>query len=495
MRGRETGTPSKTGAPTGTIAGEGSAAEPEPAVFGAPYPPYDAPSFASFAELVAYLGEAFPDRVAFERAEGERVTYRRLVETIAQVETEFERDAVGRWVDVRDQDPVRFAVRYLAATASGRCAVLCPLDTAQRAALELPASDAVPDGATVPESVRTVVASSGTSGDPKAVMLSEAGILADLNSGLELYRFADGARYAKLLPYTHAFGLVCDLLAPLVTGGTICLPHSPATFAAELPGMTVDALNLPPRAAGMLAQALEGTRYRLPTLGKILCGGAGLPSALTRRLRAHGVEAFGCYGLTECSPCVTVNRDAWRKDGSCGVALACNEVATAPDGSILVRGANVMAGYLGRPDLTAARLSSDGWLRTGDVGRIDADGFLYVDGRTDDLIVLSDGTKVSPEPLERTLQEHPAVAEALVFGAGDEGSRVLGCRLVLRKTSGTEVDGTAGAASAASTTVAVSGAIEFARSLCSPQGARIELVEVSEDPLPRTPAGKIRRQA
>lgn len=483
-----------------------SVAEPKPAAFGAPYPPYDAPSFGSFAELVAYLGESFPDRVAFERADGGRVTYRRLVETVAQVEAELAREATGRWVDVRDPDPVRFAARYLAATASGRCAVLCPLDDARRAALESATAGScnaagLDSAAAVPESVRTVVASSGTSSDPKAVMLSAAGILADLTAGLGLYRFADGARYAKLLPYTHAFGLVCDLLAPLVTGGTVCLPHSPATFAAELPRMSVDALNLPPRAAGMLAQALDGPRYRLPTLKKILCGGAGLASALTRRLRAQGVEAFGCYGLTECSPCVTVNRDAWRKDGSCGVALACNEVAVAPDDdSILVRGVNVMTGYLGRPDLTAARLSTEGWLRTGDVGRIDGDGFLYVDGRADDLIVLSDGTKVSPEPLERALQEHPAVTEALVFGAGEEGSRVLGCRLVLRKLAGTEADVATDvkADAKADTEVdakAESGAIEFARSLRSPQGAMIELVEVSGEPLPRTPAGKIRRNA
>ena len=444
----------------------------EQEVFGGPYPLYDAPRFASFAELVAYIGETWGGSIAFETADEQVVSYHELVERIARERMEIDEAGEGRFVGVLDADPAQFAVRYLAVVSSGRCAALCRLTEEQKAQL-----------AGVPEGVCTFAASSGTSGDPKVVILTEAGLLADLTAGLELYEFARGGRYAKLLPYTHAFGLVCDLLAPLVTGGTIAVPHASATFVAELPHMAPTALNLPPRAAAMLADLLDAGTYKLPSLRKILCGGAGLAASVTQRLRVHGIEAFGCYGLTECSPCVSVNRDGWHKDGSCGVALRCNEVQVDESDEVLVRGANVMAGYLGRPELTAKRIDRDGWLHTGDVGHIDKDGFLFVDGRLDDVIVLADGTMVAPEVLERALGAYPAIAQALVYGMPDKrsGQIVLACKLVLR-------DGTDDAAERA--------AIDFARSLQTSDGTRIEHVEVSCEPLPLSPAGKLlRRQA
>ena len=441
-------------------------------VFGRPYPLYDAPRFASFAELVAYIGETWGGSIAFETADEPAVSYHELVERIARERMEMDETGEGRFVEISHADPVQFAARYLAIVSSGRCAALCRLTREQKDQL-----------AGVPDGVCTLAASSGTSGNPKVVMLTEAGLLADLTAGLELYEFARGGRYAKLLPYTHAFGLVCDLLAPLVTGGTIAVPHASATFVAELPHMAPTALNLPPRAAAMLADLLDAGTYKLPSLRKILCGGAGLAASVTRHLRAHGIEAFGCYGLTECSPCVSVNRDSWHKDGSCGVALRCNEVRVGESGEVLVRGANVMAGYLGRPELTAARIDGDGWLHTGDVGHIDKDGFLFVDGRLDDVIVLADGTMVAPEILERALGAHPAIAQALVYSMPDKrsGQVVLACRLVLR--DGVGCDGERAA-------------IDFARSVQTPDGARIEHVEVSGEPLPLSPAGKLlRRQA
>ncbi len=440
--------------------------------FGEPYPLYGVPRFASFAELVAHIEAAWRPAIAFEPAGGQAISYHAFAKRIARMQEDMRKTGEGRFVEVRDANPVQFAARYLAVVSSGRCAVLCWLAEGQKAQLE-----------SVPAGVCTLAASSGTSGDPKVVMLSETGLLADLTAGLELYEFARGGRYAKLLPYSHAFGLVCDLLAPLVTGGTIALPHASATFVAELPHLAPTALNLPPRAAAMLADLLDASTYKLSSLRKILCGGAGLAASVTQRMRVHGIEAFGCYGLTECSPCVSVNRDGWHKDGSCGVALGCNEVRTGDAGEVLVRGANVMAGYLGRPELTASRIDRDGWLHTGDVGHIDSDGFLFVDGRLDDVIVLADGTMVAPEVLERALEAHPAIEQALVYGMPDKrsGQVVLACKLVLRDGAGCD---------------AQRDSADFARSMQTPDGARIEHVETSGEPLPLSPAGKlIRRHA
>ena len=259
----------------------------EPSAFGGPYPLYDAPRFASFSELVEHIEAAWGTSTAFEPANEQAVSYRELIESITRKRMEMNGADEGRFVEVRDADPVQFAARYLAVVSSGRCAVLCGLAEGQKAQLE-----------SVPAGICTLAASSGTSGDPKVIMLTEAGLLADLTAGLELYEFARGGRYAKLLPYTHAFGLVCDLLAPLATGGTIALPHASATFVAELPHLAPTALNLPPRVAAMLADLLDAGTYKLPSLRKILCGGAGLAASVTQRLRAHGIEAFGCYGLT-----------------------------------------------------------------------------------------------------------------------------------------------------------------------------------------------------
>lgn len=438
--------------------------------FGEPYPLYEAPRFASFAELVAYIGAAWGGSIAFEPAIEQTVSYRELAKRIERERMEMDGAGEGRFVGVSDANPVQFAARYLAVVSSGRCAVLCRLAEEQKVRLT-----------DVPENVCTLAASSGTSGDPKVVMLTEAGLLADLTAGLELYEFARGGRYAKLLPYTHAFGLVCDLLAPLVTGGTIAVPHASATFVAELPHMVPTALNLPPRAAAILADLLDAGTYKLPSLRKILCGGAGLAASVTQRMRVHGIEAFGCYGLTECSPCVSVNRDGWHKDGSCGVALRCNAMRTSERGEVLVRGANVMAGYLGRPELTASRIDGDGWLHTGDVGHIDNDGFLFVDGRLDDVIVLADGTMVAPEVLERTLEDHPAIAQAFVYGTPDRrcGQTVLACKLVLREglSCGDRRD-----------------AVDFAQSVQTPEGTRIEHIEISDEPLPRNAVGKLLRR-
>ena len=140
-----------------------------------------------------------------------------------------------------------------------------------------------------------------------------------------------------------------------------------------------------------------------------------------------------------------------------------------------------MVGYLGRPELTASRIEGDGWLHTGDVGHVDNDGFLFVDGRLDDAIVLADGTMVAPEVLERTLEDHPAIAQAFVYGTPDRRcvQTVLACKIVLREglSYGDRRD-----------------AVDFAHSVQTPEGTRIEHIEISDEPLPRNAAGKLLRR-
>ena len=451
-----------------------------PAPLGAPYAPYDVPVFTDVADLCDTVFARYGDDPAFEFANGETCTYRCLIDRVQRQTAQLEREDAGRFVAIEVCDGAQFVVDFLAVVRSGRCALLCDLD--KRAAR------AVTDRDAVPLDVACILASSGTTGTRKAVMLTERALLSDLRAGLRSYEFARGARFVHLLPSRHAFGLVCDLLAPLATGGTICLPSTGAAFLTALPFFRPTALNLPPQGAVALARVLEGAvdrgtpRGRVAdlhggALHKILVGGAGMPTDLPARLRAFGIEAFGCYGLSECSPCVAVNRDRWKKDGSCGVILDCNEVRVSPEGELLVRGTNVMAGYVGRPDLTSKVLDG-GWLHTGDRGFVDDDGFLFVEGRMDDVLVLSNGAAVAPECVERALDSCPAVEESLVFGARDaRGQTVLGARIVALPGMSHEEVGRA------------------VRSLrFGDDGALgIEVLVFEEKPLPRTAAGKLRR--
>ena len=157
-------------------------------------------------------------------------------------------------------------------------------------------------------------------------------------------------------------------------------------------------------------------------LRKVLCGGAALGLEVARGLEGFGVQAHGCYGLTECSPCVSVCAPGPFEPGDCGVPLACNRVGFSAAGEVVVEGANVMAGYYGRPEMTASVLV-DGVLHTGDLGFLDDRGHLRMQGRLDDVLVLDDGRLLCLEVVERELCACPAIEEALV-GLDAEGTLV-----------------------------------------------------------------------
>ncbi len=154
-------------------------------------------------------------------------------------------------------------------------------------------------------------------------------------------------------------------------------------------------------------------------LDMIICGSANLDPKYEKGMHDFGIDVFNGYGLTECSPGVTCNRADKFKFGSVGTPLDCCEIKIVnPDdegvGEIYVKGTNVMVGYYGDPEATAAAFDGE-WLKTGDFGRIDEDGFLFMVGRKKNLICLSNGKNVSPEELEDKLRRIEYVAEVLVY--------------------------------------------------------------------------------
>ncbi len=161
-------------------------------------------------------------------------------------------------------------------------------------------------------------------------------------------------------------------------------------------------------------------------LNMIVCGGANLDPKYEEGMHDFGIEIYNGYGLTECSPAITCNRPDRHKFGSVGVPLDCCEIKIVnPDeenvGEIYVRGTNVMQGYYGDPEATAAAFDGE-WFKTGDHGRIDKDGFLFIVGRKKNLICLSNGKNVSPEELEDKLSRIDYVKEVLVY---EEDNRII----------------------------------------------------------------------
>jgi long-chain acyl-CoA synthetase len=152
-----------------------------------------------------------------------------------------------------------------------------------------------------------------------------------------------------------------------------------------------------------------------PRIRTLSSGGAPLPLHLAEGFQAAGIPLLQGYGLTESSPVISFNSLKSNRFGSVGRAIPGVEVKIAPDGEILTRGPHVMKGYWKEPEATAQTIV-DGWLRTGDVGHLDADGFLFITDRKKDLIITSGGKNIAPTELERLLVSDPMIDQAVVYG-------------------------------------------------------------------------------
>ncbi len=276
--------------------------------------------------------------------------------------------------------------------------------------------------------VHTVIYTSGTTGRPKGVMLTYgnhwwSAMSSALNLGLR-----DDDRWLAVLPLFHVGGL--SILMRGVIYGVPTLVHERFDPVAVNRAIDEDGVTVVSVVASMLRRMFDarGDRPYPPTLQQVLVGGGPAPAPLLEECLRRGVPAVQTYGMTEtASQAVTLApADALRKPGSAGKPLLPNELRIERDGAtvdadevgeIVLRGPTVTPGYADRPEETA-RVLRDGWLHTGDLGRIDAEGYLYVLDRRSDLII-SGGENVYPAEVEAVLSAHPAVAEAGVIGADD----------------------------------------------------------------------------
>ena len=304
------------------------------------------------------------------------------------------------------------------------------------------------------EKTAMIFFTSGTTGYSKAVMLSQKNIMADLYGASSLFR--PNGRVASFLPYHHAFGFVTSLLMPYYYGNNTFISSSLKRLMNDFKDGKPDTIFAVPMVVETMYRQIWRTARKEKRENKLLwavkvsdalrkigidwrrkffktildefggnvdyiiCGGAPLDVKYVEWFRSIGIEILVGYGITECSPVVAVNRNVYKRDGSVG--QICRDVdVDIIDDEIVVKGDIVMQGYYKDRKATEEVLHN-GKFHTGDLGRIDEDGFLYITGRKKNLIILSNGENVSPEEVERELAHDTGVAEVLVY---EDGNRIV----------------------------------------------------------------------
>lgn len=332
---------------------------------------------------------------------------------------------VDEWSRLDDRPPIIAFERLTA-----------PLDPAPRTLAE--AWAALPDhGAAAylaeaalrvrPRDLATILYTSGTTGEPKGVMLCHENLASNAWGSLAMCGIEPEDLRLQWLPLSHIFARTCDLYTWILGGTRLALVAGPDALLPACQELRPTLLNgVPYFFEKVMRGLIERGQADLPGVlsaafgGRMrgcVSGGAPLPRHVAEFYEARGLPLLEGYGMTEASPVITFSRSDAYKLGSVGRALDGVEVRIAPDGEILTRGPHVMLGYWNRPEDTA-RTIVDGWLHTGDLGQLDADGFLWITGRKKELIVTSGGKNVAPVALEALLMGDPLIRRAIVVGDG-----------------------------------------------------------------------------
>jgi long-chain acyl-CoA synthetase len=303
----------------------------------------------------------------------------------------------------------------------------------------------LPKADIAPDDLAEVMFTSGTTGEPKGTMLTHRNLLSSALAATQIFPIGPSQRLLSFIPLSHIFEQGPGFLCVLVAGASVVYPTSrqPAVVRRTFKERKVSMILITPAAVrslfiaierkaesdgkGELFAKLRRVAKRLPmwmrrilfiTVHKnfggrfqyIVSGGAALDPALGEAWRELGVEVLQGYGLSETAPALTFNRLDRNRFGSVGVPVPFVEVKIAEDGEVLAKGPNVFKGYWENPEATAAALDGE-WFHTGDLGKFDEDGFLWLHGRKKDMIALPDGLKVYPEDVENVLAADPRIQD------------------------------------------------------------------------------------
>ena len=300
----------------------------------------------------------------------------------------------------------------------------------------------------------SIVFTSGTTGKGKGVMLSQANIALDMTLGM--YNFDITRKTLHVLPPHHTFGSTVNYVGHLAQGCEVYISSGIKHVSDEIREQKPSHLILVPAFLEVMNRKIwstarsTGKEGLLKTMIKvsdflrkfgidlrrkmfssvlsafggnlelIICGGAKLDEEIIRTFDSLGITILNGYGITECSPLISANRNKYQKPGSVGTPiLACRVKIDNPDesgeGEICVKGPNVMLGYYNNPEATAEVFDKDGYFHTGDYGKLDDEDWIYITGRKKNLIILSNGKNVYPEEIEADIQKVEGVIEVVVY--------------------------------------------------------------------------------
>lgn len=272
----------------------------------------------------------------------------------------------------------------------------------------------------------------GTTGAPKGAVLPHRALMRGAFNGI----FAPGSqlfghRTIGFLPLSHVFGLIKGTLSILYTGGEWYAAEDMKASVGKIPVIRPTTLTLVPGLCEIILglAGMYGEQFLGGNLKTIIAGAASVPPRIIRQMKKLGIECFPGYGMTEGANLSTGNADIGTRPDSVGKAYPEQEIKTV-DGELWIRGDNVFLGYYNDPESTAGVLTEDGWLRTGDLGRIDEDGFIYITGRIKNLIILPNGENVSPESIEEPFYKCDALKDCLVREVDKNGGKVIGIEIL-----------------------------------------------------------------
>ena len=335
------------------------------------------------------------------------------------------------------------------------------------AVCELAGEDA--DHAASEDDLATIIYTSGTTGNPKGVMLTHANFISNVEACKSLIDVSEADVLLSFLPLSHVFERLGGHYVPLFSGAKIAYAESTFTVAQNMREVAPTVMLSVPRLyetmherilravqegsslkqkifhwgvsvgsavssaiqqgkkpsaiLGLqksIADKLVFAKLKEATGGRLrffVSGGAALPQSIAEFFHAAGILILEGYGLTETSPVISLNYLEKWKFGTVGVPVPGIEVEIAEDGEILTRGPHVMKGYFNNDTATAEVIDEDGWFYTGDIGIIDEDGFIKITDRKKNIIVLSNGKNVAPQPIESELVQSPFISQVMVVGS------------------------------------------------------------------------------
>lgn len=429
-------------------------------------------------EMCDYAAGKYADRNAFVQYRGNaeplEITYKELAEKAKSLRAGLLAEGIsGSHIAVIGETSIEWMILYLAVVSG--CGVLVPIDkehdpetivkqinTAdveyifcsdqcrekindalpkcrsvkrvfRLAYSDMPKTNPQPEGIPVdPDKTCLIIYTSGTTGANKGVMLTNRNILTVICGCNMLMKYPQSS--LSILPINHAYELHAHILLSMYFGTTVYINDDMKYVIRNLRKSNVEMICAVPMVAEFLADRMkkamknnitdteEKIRYSVcGNLKMMICGGAALKQETEEFLNNIGIVVYTGYGMTECSPVLAVNPIERLKRGSVGRVLPTVRMRVADKntdgyGELQVSGDSIMKGYYKDPESTAASFTEDGWFKTGDIGYIDKDEYVYIKGRKKNLIILSNGENVVPEEIEQHLyQTIPCIKECIVY--------------------------------------------------------------------------------